>query len=49
MTKKEMAVFKRRKARILALIASGMSQADIGRKLGMKRQRVHQVANGKPK
>jgi len=47
MTKKELAAYRKRKARILALIAAGVSQAEIGRKFGIKRQRVHQIVNGR--
>ncbi len=47
MTKQEMVKYRKRKASILALLAKGVSQADIARKLKMKRQRVCQIVNGK--
>lgn len=48
MTKEEMAKFRKRKERILALLAKGLSQAEIARRLGFKnRQRVNQITNGK--
>lgn len=47
MTKQEMARFARRKARIKALLAKGLTQAEIGRRIGLKRQRVCQIVNGK--
>lgn len=47
MTKQEMARYRRRKAKILRLIAKGVSQAEIARQLGVKRQRINQIVNGR--
>ena len=47
MTKKELAKFRRRKEKILAMIAGGYSYAGIGRRLNISRQRVQQIVNGK--
>ena len=48
MTKKEMAYFRRRRERIKRMAASGIPQAEIARRLGMKnRQRVNQIVNSK--
>ncbi len=47
MTKVELARFRKRKARILSLIAAGKSQAEIARMYGIKRQRVNQIVNGR--
>ena len=42
MTKAEMALYRRRRKRILRM-AKRISQAEIARRLGMKRQRVNQI------
>jgi len=48
MTKQEMARFRKRKARILALAAKGIPHPVIARKMGLNnRQRVWQIINGK--
>ena len=47
MTKKELAMYRKRKALILKLLAAGKTQAEIGRLLSMKRQRINQIVNGK--
>ena len=48
MTKQEMAFFRRRRERIKRMLARGISQAEIARRLGMKnRQRVNQIVNNK--
>ena len=36
---------RRRRAKIARLAAQGISQAEIARRLGIKRQRVHQILN----
>ena len=45
MTKREMAIYARRREKILRLNRKGISQAEIARKFGMKRQRVNQIIN----
>ena len=47
MTKKELAQYRKRKARIMSMLADGLSQAEIARKLDMKRQRIHQIVRGR--
>ena len=48
MTKKELAKFRRRKAKILALVAAGYSYPEIARRMGgITRQRIQQIVNGK--
>lgn len=47
MTKKQMADFRRRKSKILAWISAGKNYADIARILGVSRQRVQQIVNGR--
>lgn len=44
---KAMRVWAERKRRILRWLSQGMSQAAIADKLGVRRQRVHQIINGK--
>ena len=47
MTKREMATYRRRRERILRM-AKQFSQAEIARRLGMKRQRVQQIIANAP-
>jgi transcriptional regulator with XRE-family HTH domain len=42
MTKNEMRLYRQRRIKIIKL-AKTLSQAEIARRLGMKRQRVHQI------
>ena len=42
-----LARWRRRKDKILQYIAAGLDMAAIGRKLGISRQRVRQIVNGK--
>ena len=46
MTKKELEKYSKRRAIIMRLHKLGIPQAEIGRRLGMKRQRVNQIING---
>ena len=45
MTKREMVEYRRRRRKILRMHRT-LSQAEIARRLNMKRQRVHQIING---
>jgi len=48
MTKSEMRRYAKRRAKIMALDAKGISHSQIAKLLGMKnRQRVWQIVNGK--
>lgn len=41
--------WSQRKARIGALVAAGMSLAEVGRRYRISRARVHQIVNGRRK
>lgn len=43
----QMAAWAQRKSEILSMISSGVSQAEIARQLGVKRQRIHQIVSGR--
>lgn len=43
----EMAAWKRRKARIFRMLGTGVNMGDVGRALGITRQRVRQIVKGK--